>query len=121
MIKPFQMTVGILGTPYTVRCTSASQEPRLHRCDGFCDKSSHLICVKNWAEDSDLDDPTVYVRHCFRHEVAHAFFFESGLHENWEHQPAGQEELVVDWIAAQFHKMYSVICKIENRISKETV
>ena len=42
-----------------------------------------------------------------RHEIVHAFMFESGLAENWEHKNIGQEETVVDWFAIQGLKIYN--------------
>lgn len=51
-------------------------------------------------------------KQCLRHEIIHAFMFESGLGANWEHKPIGHEETTVDWIAAQFPKLLEVFEKV---------
>lgn len=44
-----------------------------------------------------------------RHEIIHAFLYESGLAENFEHaNEFGQDETMVDWIAMQFPKILEV-------------
>lgn len=99
------MTVNILGTDYDVVISTAEKEPKLSDCDGYCDKTSKRIVVCDKDDTCDLDDFDWYLKKCLRHEIIHAFMFESGLHENWQHQKFGQEETTVDWIATQFPKM----------------
>ena len=48
-----------------------------------------------------------------RHELVHAFFFESGLAECWKHQKTGQEEMTVDWIAIMAPKMHKAFMQAE--------
>lgn len=81
----------------------------VRECDGYCDKSSHKIVINT--ENGDLDDFPRYQKQCLRHEIIHAFMFESGLGANWEHKPIGQEETTVDWIAVQFPKLLEVFEK----------
>lgn len=78
-------------------------------CDGYCDKSTHKIVINT--ENGDLEDFPRYQKQCLRHEIIHAFMFESGLGANWEHKPIGQEETTVDWIAVQFPKLLEVFEK----------
>lgn len=40
-----------------------------------------------------------------RHEIIHAFLFESGLGFNYEHKPFGHDETMVDWLAIQYPKI----------------
>lgn len=51
-----------------------------------------------------------------RHEIIHAFLFESGLGFNYEHKPFGHDETMVDWLAIQWPKIKHVfrIMDIEN-------
>ena len=51
-------------------------------------------------------DVKAHMKKVLRHEIVHAFMFESGLAENWEHKDYGQEETVVDWFAIQGPKIY---------------
>lgn len=43
-----------------------------------------------------------------RHEIIHAFLFESGLGFNLEHRESGHEETLIDWLAIQFPKILEV-------------
>jgi hypothetical protein len=45
------------------------------------------------------------VKRIIRHEIIHAFMFESGLGFNFEHKPFGQDETMIDWFAVQYPKM----------------
>lgn len=103
------MTVNILGTKYVIQYKSPSNDKFLRKCDGYCDTSSKNIVVTT--ENSDLDDFPAYQKKCLRHEIIHAFFYESGLAENWEHKNFGQEETIVDWIAIQFPKLLEIFRK----------
>ena len=48
------------------------------------------------------------VKRIIRHEIIHAFMFESGLGFNFEHKPFGQDETMIDWFAIQYPKMRKV-------------
>lgn len=95
------MEVTILGTQYRISIDKTDKKLREHNCDGFCDKTTKRIVVDDMS-DSDLDDPEWYKRLVMRHEIVHAFFYESGLFQNFE---PGHDEILVDWIAAQVPKM----------------
>lgn len=100
-----EMKVNILGTEYTIENMSRSECKTLEECDGFCDKTSKRIVIKMKDENSDLDNFEEYRKKVTRHEIIHAFLFESGLHENFRHPEYGHDETTVDWIAVQFPKM----------------
>jgi hypothetical protein len=98
--------VNILGTEYTIEIKSKEQDKFLKGFrDGYCDKTSKKIVVRAEDEESELDDYGIYLKSIIRHEIVHAFLFESGLHENFSHPQFGHEETMVDWIAVQFPKM----------------
>ena len=100
-----EIIVNILGTEYTVENMSESECETLKECDGFCDKTSKRIVIKKKEEGCDLENFEEYRKKVTRHEIIHAFLFESGLHENFRHPEYGHDETTVDWIAAQFPKM----------------
>ena len=100
------MKIDILGTEYTLIVSQESEEPRLKECDGLCDETIKQLLVDSYSECRD--DPTckknlaVQIRKNKRHEIIHAFLFESGLAENsgW-----AQNEEMVDFFAIQFPKL----------------
>lgn len=102
--------VSILGTTYKVFYSNPTTHPVLKDASGYCDWTNHSIVIDT---ERDEDPNTVadfdrYVNKVVRHEVIHAFFFESGLAESFEHRNFGQEETVVDWIAKQYPKIKKV-------------
>lgn len=99
------MLIDVLGTKYTVTVAHKKDDRTLENCDGYCDKTTKQIVVKAQEEDDDLGDYDVYLKKVKRHEIVHAFLFESGLHENFKHDQWGHDETLVDWIAVQFPKL----------------
>ena len=101
------MKINILGSEWTIEYRSpAEDELLLNTKDGYTDVSVKLIVIINEVNDNELQDFISYRKHILRHEIVHAFMFESGLGHNVEHKPYGQEETMVDWIAFQFPKIY---------------
>lgn len=99
------MTMDILGTEYSVTVTNDGKEPRLKNMDGFCDETSKEIVAEDYQTISDEDSKKILLlqtKKVLRHEIVHAFLFESGLAENsmW-----AQNEELVDWIAMQGPKI----------------
>lgn len=106
------MKVNVLGTEYDLEEQPREQLPDY--ADGYCDDSVRKIVVSDFAEQreksdkerlhdgvkGDLDRQN---RKNKRHEIIHAFLFESGLAENssW-----AQNEEMVDWWAIQGPKVY---------------
>lgn len=93
--------VNVLGTSYTVKRESEVNDPKLKECDGYCDDTLKLCVVADFVPDTmskgNLED---YKNKVIRHEIIHAFLFESGLSE------MSADETFVDWIAAQFPKLH---------------
>lgn len=102
------MIINVLGTEYTVEDCEAADDKYLEKYDGYCDKTSKRIVVVKPRVDDELDDFEVYRKKVLRHEIIHAFLYESGLHENFEHPKYGHDETTIDWIAVQFPKMVKV-------------
>lgn len=95
--------VNILGTEYTIFLQS--EDKRLANCDAFCDKTTKELHICRLDDDCDLGNPKAYEDKLVRHEIVHAFLYESGLTECWEHKETGHEETVVDWIATMAPKL----------------
>ena len=100
------MNIQILGTEYEISEENKKTSKTLDECDGYCDNTSKVIVVLSSDSETDLDNFEEYRKKVKRHEIIHAFLFESGLHGNWAHD-IGHDETYVDWIAAQFLKLYA--------------
>ena len=107
------MKINVLGTEYTVLERSKEEDKYLESCDGYCDKTAHLIVVCKESENNELVDFKAYQKKVKRHEIIHAFLFESGLHENWKHDSWGHDETYVDWIASQFPKLQKAFAEAD--------
>lgn len=103
-----RITINILGTRYTVTYSDRKDDSLLEKCDGYTDKTTKTIVIENEPKDNELGVWDVYRKKVLRHEIIHAFLFESGLHGNANYDCApGQEhpEMMVDWFASQFNKI----------------
>lgn len=106
------MIVNILGTDYTIKECEKGEDGLLRDIDGYCDKTIKVIVITKKTPDSDLGDWEVYRKKILRHEIIHAFLFESGLHENFEHHTWGHDETMIDWVANQYPKMLEVFKQV---------
>lgn len=94
------LKVSILGTTYTII------EKHLKDVDGYCDKTTKEIAVAAKEDDCDLGNFEEYRKKVLRHEITHAYFFESGLAECFENIKWGIPETLVDWFAYQSPKIF---------------
>ena len=98
--------VNILGTEYTITEESKSDNELLDCRDGYTDWTTKEIVVAR-EQDGNLADMEAYIREVIRHEIVHAFFFESGLADcSNQSYVWAQDEQMVDWIARQGQKIY---------------
>lgn len=100
--------IDILGTEWTIKRQSEAENSLLATRAGYCDWTTRMIFVEYAVhEDGSYGDMDKYYRKVLRHEIVHAFLFESGLYENstsaeyW----ATNEEMV-EWIARQGLKLH---------------
>ena len=99
------MTVDVLGTKYTITESDKVKDFNLENNDGYCDNTTKTIVIDTFKDTpGSLEDLESYKMLVLRHELVHAFLFESGLAScSW----ASNEE-IVDWIACQFPKIQYV-------------
>ena len=94
----------ILGTLYKAYEATAETDVKLKHCDGYCDHTIRVCVVDECRQRDDMNkgDSKSFKKKVMRHEVIHAFLYESGLAENskW-----AMDEEMVDWIAHQFPKI----------------
>lgn len=102
--------INVLGAEYTIEHLKRDEDKMFKNgeADGYCDSSSKRIVLRMEDDMDNLDDYSVYLKKLTRHEIIHAFLFESGLGSNFQHKEWGHEETMVDWIAYQFPKMLQV-------------
>ena len=94
--------VSVLGTEYTIRVAKPSD---CIECDGWCDFSTKEVFVKDFEPDPmSMANLEWYTEKVLRHELVHAFMYESGRHCN---SNFGMDEELVDFIAIMFPKMLS--------------
>lgn len=108
--------INVLGTEYTICEKTEEQDYRLKDCDGYCDKTTkEIVVLKVSADNCNLHNPKWYADKVLRHEIVHAFLFESGMHEctNWKAGGSCHNEQLVDWIAVQWHKIDEVYKQLE--------
>lgn len=110
--------VKILGTKYNIYKSDKEKDKRLSNCDGFCDFYQKEIVIQRQEDNPDdiesMRNLKFYEKKILRHEIVHAFLFESGLdiNSNDISQWARNEEMV-DWIAIQFPKMEKIFKKLD--------
>ena len=95
--------VNVLGNEYTLEETTVEKDKKLDGVDGYCDTSIKK-CVVDEMNDTGIRvkaNMPKYKNVVKRHELIHAFLYESGLDScSW-----AQNEEMVDWIAIQFPKI----------------
>lgn len=105
------MKVTVLGTDYKIVKGNEKDYPRLQNADGYTDTSIKQIvildCEALEKNDAYIKDLMSYEKKVIRHEIIHAFLYESGLwvNSNDVEQWAMNEEMI-DWLAIQFSKIY---------------
>ena len=101
--------INILGTQYKVLY---EEFPEDMECDGLCDVTTHEIKIRknNVNKVGNMDE---LIKRVLRHEIIHAFMFESGLGFDWQHsEEFGHDETTVDWFATQAPKIYKVYLEL---------
>ena len=107
--------VTILGTEWNIHIVKEFPEhlkEHEETATGLCNGFDKDIFVKDMS-DCDCKSKEQLIKNVMRHEILHAFLFESGLSENagfsgcW----ATNEEMV-DWFAIQSTKIYDVYLKL---------
>ncbi len=101
------MKVSILGTEYAVEYRSSKEDKILEDSDGYTDLYSKLIVVVN-DENGNIKDYNAYRKKVLRHEIVHAFLYESGLaHNSIQVESAwAMNEEMVDFFAIQGEKIH---------------
>lgn len=112
-----KQTVNILGTEWEI-ITCKEEESELlngkYR-DGCTDNSTRQIFICEKKQNCELQDYEMWKKLSLRHEIFHAFLFESGLDSssfNMTGAWAANEEMV-DWFAIQSPKIFKVFQELD--------
>lgn len=107
--------VHILGTEYKILIVEDEDYRYDKEADGWCDTSTKELLIFNFTQDKEsLRDLVAYQKKVIRHEIIHAFLYESGLSVNslsgggW-----AKNEEMVDWMAIQMLKIYEAFKEAE--------
>ena len=114
--KPSKKTVNILGTRYTIYIAHEKTHEFFKEADGVCDHSTKEIYIAICDTDPmSIQDILKYRAKVLRHEIVHAFLYESGLDIETGKYNIGWaiNEEMVDWFAIQFHKIEKVYQELE--------
>lgn len=99
--------VHILGTAYKILIIDEGDYRFSRDADGWCDTQAKEILLFNFKQEpNSVRDLVDYQNYILRHEIVHAFLYESGLwgsslgSNSW-----AKNEEMVDWIAIQEPKL----------------
>lgn len=101
--------VNILGSEWSIFRREKDSDESLKDCDGYTDPTTRTVVIAEAKKEPGcVEDVEAYMRKVTRHEIVHAFFYESGLQVNSLRLDDGwaTNEEMVDWIAIQGKKLY---------------
>lgn len=108
-----KMKIDILGTPYEILYKTKAEDNKLEVVNGYCDYSTKtIVCIKREVKDKDamdLGDLKFVDNRILRHEIIHAFMYESGLWCNsYGVSSWAENEEMTDWFAIQSPKIFEI-------------
>ena len=108
--------INILGSDYILKIGDDHSEC-FKGTDGFIMYAEKIIVISDMSTyqvTKDYADKNVFLRrvqnHALRHEILHAFLFESGLWDNTERNSGAWaiNEEMIDWFAIQSPKIFKL-------------
>lgn len=103
-------TVNVLGTEYEIILVDEKSHSLFKEVNGWCDTSVKKIyvCTKE-REEGDKESLQEVVDRFIRHELIHAFIYESGIdvEVDW-----ANNEPLIDFLAIQIPKMVQAFNKV---------
>ena len=102
------MTVNILGTDYNI---VEDNDIKKMGYDGYCDLYKPVIKIRPTEcfldENADENDRELHRMSVIRHEIAHAYFKESGM-TRW-----CDDEDLVEWISNMLPRMIETLLELD--------
>lgn len=104
--------INVLGTEYKLYISTEEKEPRLKNAWGVTDVYTKEIIISDDCDketEGSCKNLVVFQKKVIRHEIIHAFLYESGMKEcaNTTQSWVENEEMV-DWFAIQMPKIYKI-------------
>lgn len=95
--------IDVLGTKYVIIVGNRKDFDNLKELDGYCDLTEKTIVIDDFKDTEGLQMENVQVAQdkVLRHEVIHAFLYESGISSATDFT----EEQLVEWMAIQMPKI----------------
>ena len=113
-----KQNIRILGTKYKIKVHKKYEDELLMKGPlGYCNVWNKVIVVRDYS-DGEFDDMSTYEKYyvtakILRHELIHAFLYESGLSSDPNECDAWTEnEEMVEWFAVQLPKIYKLYKKL---------
>lgn len=117
-----EMQLNILGSTWKVVSRKEKDDERLKNASGLTDPSCRMIVLADATpEEYTIGVPANDLQRTLRHEIVHAFLYESGLWcnsgycENW-----AMHEEIVDWISLQLPKIWEV-CSLAGAMPGQSI
>lgn len=105
--------INILGTEYTIEYKSFNDDEKLKTRDGYTSFFTKSIVIENDFEGR-TDFIKEYQNKILRHEIIHAFIYESGLDCNsLKSDSWAENEEMVDWFAIQSPKIFALFYELK--------
>lgn len=84
--SPFPEFIEIMGIPWKIQIKGDDEDPyfKKYDADGYCSEAEKLIVIEDADTDPQKKDESSFykleaMKRTLRHEIVHAFFYESGL------------------------------------------
>ena len=92
------MKINILGKEWIIIYENESNNKILRKSEAYCDYSTRKIVINDEIGiDGNLETMDYYKNKVIRHELIHAFFFESGLTQYFYDETAKQNRTHIMW------------------------
>ena len=86
------------------------ENEELINCGGYCDVSAKCLHIRKYPESpGKCGDIAAWTNKVARHEILHAFMYESGLWSNGmclDEESWAMNEEMIDWFAIQSSKIF---------------
>lgn len=107
-------SVNILGTQYKIIIIPEEDYRYDREADGWCDTSVKELLIYNHKQSKEsIKDLVHYQNTTLRHEIIHAFLYESGLWQNaYGSKCWARNEEMVDWMALQEPKIHKAFKEV---------
>lgn len=101
--KTIATAAKVLGEEYRIIIRTPEDDPKLKECAAYCDHTVRTIVIGEFPPElMDVEGREENRKRILRHELLHAFMYESGLGTDcdWAHN-----EEMTDFFAMQFLKL----------------